>query len=318
VATARAVAGALGVPHLVFDVNEAFRTAVIDDFVAEYAAGRTPNPCVRCNATVKIPDLFARARTLGCDAIATGHYARILPTSDGPGLFRAADHAKDQAYFLWELPRPILSNLLLPLGELTKGQVREIARAHGLVSAERPESQEICFVPDGDYARFVRSFLSPDHPALRPGRLVDPSGQELGRHEGYLHFTIGQRKGLGGGHGRRLFVTRIGLDGTIEVGEESALLSGELYLERVNLLAPPPAIGDRVDVMIRHRARAVPAHLVALADGRAVLRLEEPARAVTPGQSAVFFAPGDPARLLGGGRLAPGRECRPGPLALRP
>ncbi|MFZ2960807.1 MAG: tRNA 2-thiouridine(34) synthase MnmA [Candidatus Ozemobacteraceae bacterium] len=348
IATARTTASQLGIPHLVFDVSERFKTEVIDDFVSEYAAGRTPNPCVRCNATVKIPDLWERAKRLGCTAIATGHYARVerivrpettftekplhsgeltipqlnevegggihgdaiescaKPSEPGEfGLFRAVDRAKDQAYFLWELPRTILRHLLLPLGGLTKPEVRDIARRMGLASAEKPESQEICFIPDGDYVRFVRAGLPEKHPSRLPGPILDRLGAHLGDHTGFLEFTIGQRKGLGGGHGKRLFVT--GIDPTrraVIAGEASDLNSSTLTIDRVNILLPSlPPVGTPVSVMIRHRATALPGIIEAVGD-HWLIGLSVPARAVTPGQSAVMFT-SSPAgdRLIAGGRI---------------
>lgn len=305
ISTARAVAGTLGIQHLVFDVSDRFQTEVIDDFVSEYAAGRTPNPCVRCNATVKIPDLLDRARRLGCEAIATGHYARVAATPDGVGLFRARDRAKDQAYFLWEVPVDILKNLYFPLGDLTKIEVRELARQRHLISAEKPESQEICFIPDQDYMAFVRRRLSPEHPARRPGPILDRRGQRLGTHGGFLEFTVGQRKGLGGGHGRRLYVIAIDPGkGSVIAGELEDLQSTSLTIDRINLLAPPPTPDTPITVMIRHRAKAIPGFVREIAaNGSWRLELSEPARAVTPGQSAVIFSPEPEERLLAGGRI---------------
>jgi tRNA-specific 2-thiouridylase len=300
--SARAVAGQLGVPHLVWDVSEAFTREVINDFVGEYAAGRTPN---RCNATVKIPYLLARARELGCTHIATGHYARVETGSDGvPGLFRGRDQAKDQAYFLWEVPAGVLPHFLLPLGELTKEEVRRLADARGLPNARKPESQEICFVPDGDYVTFLRGHLPPDHPGFQPGAIIDRrSGSIVGPHTGFLAYTIGQRKGLGGGHGKRLFV--VGLDPVrreVFVDTEEGLHGTRLVLDRVNSLLPaPPAIGSLVGVQIRHRARSLPGRLVAISEPQHwEIELDQPARAITPGQSGVLFL-GD--RLIAGGRI---------------
>ena len=304
ITTARAVAGTLGIPHFVFDVSDRFQSDVIDDFVGEYAAGRTPNPCVRCNATVKIPDLLDRARRLGCEAIATGHYARVGPTPDGIGLFRATDRAKDQAYFLWEVPFSAIKNLYLPLGTFLKAEVREIARRRGLASAEKPESQEICFIPDQDYMGFVRRRLPPDHPARLPGPILDEAGHPLGTHNGFLEFTIGQRKGLGGGHGRKLYVTGIAPSRrAVIVGELDSLEATSLVIDRVNQLAPAPGPDTPVTVMIRHRARAIPGFVREIAPGSWRIELSEPARAVTPGQSAVIFSPEPENRVLAGGRI---------------
>lgn len=303
-AAARSVAAAIGIPHTIFDVSKAFERDVIDDFTNEYAAGRTPNPCVRCNATVKIPWLLEKALGLGCTAIATGHYARVETLSGNEtGLFRGADTAKDQAYFLWEIPARVLPHLRLPLGGMTKPEVRELARKFGLSNAERPESQEICFVPEGDYVAFLRERLPADHPGFRPGPIVDASGNRLGMHEGYLGFTIGQRKGLGGGHGRRLFVTAIDPKTcTVVAGEASDIEGRTLRIDRVNsLLSIPLVPGQDVAVQIRHRAKALPARIGSIADnGSILLELSETARSITPGQSGVLFE-GD--RLIAGGRI---------------
>lgn len=300
---AKMVADRLGIPHYVFDVEREFTRDVIDDFVAEYAAGRTPNPCVRCNGNTKFRDLLRRGRMLGCDAIATGHYARM--GSDAAGttvLLRGVDENKDQSYFLWSLPPEMLPQLMFPLGELTKPEVREIARQLGLSTAEKPESMEICFVPDGDYARFLGKKLGADHDALAPGELVTTAGEVIGRHDGYARFTVGQRKGLGGGRSLPLYVI-----GTrpqtreVVVGTADELMRGDVAIGELNWLASPPAPGDAVRVQMRHRAPAVAARVQSADDGEVRLVLDTPQRAVTPGQSAVIFS-GDV--VLGGGRIA--------------
>lgn len=300
---ARAVAEKLGIPHYVFDVEREFTRDVIDDFVAEYAAGRTPNPCVRCNGNTKFADLLQRGRLLGCDAIATGHYARMGTDEHGRAvLLRGRDPQKDQSYFLWALPPQLLPQLLFPLGELTKPEVREHARALGLRTAEKPESQEICFVPTGDYVDVLEQRLGADHPALAPGPLVTTAGETLGRHDGYARYTVGQRKGLGGGHGRRLYVlgsrpeTR-----EVVVGSWEELHRREMQVGEMNWLATPPNAGEAVDVQIRHRAPAARARVVRRDEQTLQLEFEAPQRAVAPGQSAVVFR-GD--LVLGGGRIA--------------
>jgi tRNA-uridine 2-sulfurtransferase len=301
---ARAVASTLGIPHLVLDATEEFRHAVIDDFVAEYAAGRTPNPCVRCNATVKIPSLLERGRRLGCSAVATGHYARVVHDDEGWWLRRGQDAGKDQSYFLWELPAEVLPHLLLPVGELAKPEVRRLAQKFGFGNAQKPESQEICFIPDQDYLAFLRRMLPADHPGFAPGALVDADGRRLGTHSGYLGYTIGQRKGLGGGHGRRLFVVAID-PGRCEVvvGPEEELCGTRLIMERVNMLtlSPPPASDEPLLVQIRHRHKAVPCQLhEVMADGAWHLTFPDPVRAITPGQSAVVYRD---ETVIAGGRI---------------
>lgn len=300
---ARRVADRLGIPHYVFDVEREFTRDVIDDFVSEYAAGRTPNPCVRCNGNTKFRDLLRRGTMLGCDYIATGHYARMGVDDAGSAvLLRGMDPKKDQSYFLWALPPEMLPKLMFPLGELTKPQVREMARGLELSTAEKPESMEICFVPTGDYADFLGKQLGRDHAALAPGALVTTSGEVLGEHDGYARYTVGQRRGLGGGRSLPLYVI-----GTrpqtreVVVGTADELMRGEVAVGELNWLAAPPAPGAAVRVQMRHRAPAVPARVQAVADGVVHLSLDTAQRAVTPGQSAVMFS-GDV--VLGGGRIA--------------
>jgi tRNA-uridine 2-sulfurtransferase len=299
---ARRVAASLDMPHYVFDMEESFGRAVIDDFVSEYAAGRTPNPCVRCNSNTKIPDLLRRARLLGCDAIATGHYARAVRNEEGgTRVLRGLDLDKDQTYFLWGVPRAVLPYLLFPVGALTKAEVREQARRLELATAEKPESQEICFVPTGDYAEFLGQRLGGDHAALQPGPLVTPSGAVVGEHGGYARYTVGQRKGLGGGHGRALFVLGVHpARNEVVVGSHDELLRTEVELGDLNWLQSPPQAGMVVKAQLRHRSRAADATVEAVSADRVALRLLEPQRAVTPGQSGVLYR-GDV--LIGGGRI---------------
>jgi tRNA-specific 2-thiouridylase len=302
---ARAVADRLGIPHYVFDVERDFTRDVVDDFVAEYASGRTPNPCVRCNGNTKFRDLLRRGEMLGCDAIATGHYARMGRDAAGRAvLLRGLDRKKDQAYFLWSLPPELLPRLLFPLGELTKPEVRQRARELGLATAEKPESQEICFVPTGNYVDVLEQRLDAGHPALAPGRLVTSTGEVVGEHDGYARYTVGQRKGLGGGRGERLYVlgSRPAAREVV-VGSWEELHQGEMTVLELNWLTEPPAPGERVDVQIRYRAAAVPAEVVAVEDGRIDLRFTEPQRAVAPGQTAVLFRED---LVLGGGRIGKG------------
>lgn len=298
---ARRVADHLGIPHYVFDMEDSFADAVIDDFVDEYVAGRTPNPCVRCNSNTKIPDLLRRGRAMGAEYIATGHYARTRRDGGHTTLLRGADDRKDQSYFLWGVPSEVLDRMLFPVGDLTKPEVRERARALGLTTAEKPESQEICFVPTDDYTDFLTDRLGPDHPALRPGRLVTPSGREMGRHDGYARYTVGQRKGLGGGFPQRLYVieTRPATNEVV-VGEDNDLQRDQVTLGDLNWLGDAPALGDRVKVRLRHGAPLVPAAVVDRTDGIVRFSLDEPQRAITPGQSGAVY---EGEVLLGGGRI---------------
>ncbi|MGH7463942.1 MAG: tRNA 2-thiouridine(34) synthase MnmA [Longimicrobiales bacterium] len=319
---ARRVAESIGIPHYVFDMEESFGKAVIDDFVSEYASGRTPNPCVRCNSNTKIPDLLRRARKLGCDAIATGHYARAVSTparadaSDisargaptdsmsaaNVRILRGVDAGKDQTYFLWGVPLEVLPYLRFPVGELTKPEVRARARQLGLATAEKPESQEICFVPSGDYAEFLGRRLGREHAALQPGALVTSDGSVIGEHGGYARYTVGQRKGLGGGRGRALYVLGVHADiNEVVVGSHDDLLRSDVTIRELNWLTTPPHAGETVRAQLRHRAPAVEAHVDRIRNGELTLRLLEPQRAVTPGQSGVIYR-GD--QLVGGGRIA--------------
>ncbi len=302
VADARIVAQQLGIQHHVFDVEEEFTRDVIDDFVTEYARGRTPNPCVRCNSHTKFRDLRERGRWLGCDGIATGHYVRIERDESGAAhLHRGRDLEKDQAYFLWALPRDLLPTLRFPVGDLHKAEVRERASELGLATADKPESQEICFVPTGDYRDLLVGRLETSHPALEPGSIVTTSGKVVGEHQGFAGFTIGQRKGLGGGFPEAMFVTEIRPDSrTVVIGSQQELYSEEVLVRELNWLEEAPDAGAEVEVQIRHRAVAAVAAVVERNEDGVLLRFREPQKAVTAGQSGVIYA-GD--RVLGGGRI---------------
>ncbi len=290
----------LGIPHYVFDMEDSFADAVMDDFVKEYVAGRTPNPCVRCNSNTKIPDLLRRGRALGADAIATGHYARIERTDGSARMLRSADEDKDQTYFLWDVPRDVLDVLLFPVGTLTKPEVRDRARALGLATAEKAESQEICFVPTGDYADFLADRLGADHPSLSGGPVTRRDGAVIGRHDGYARYTVGQRRGLGGGHGHRLYVLGVvPSENRVVVGSDEELYRDRVVLDRTNWLDTAPEAGETVRVRLRHRAPLVDAVVEHRDAGGIELRLDEPHRAVTPGQSGAVYRD----RALAGGGL---------------
>lgn len=301
IADARQVADRLGIPHYVFDVEEGFTRDVIDDFVSEYANGRTPNPCVQCNSNTKFGDLFVRGQVLDCERVASGHFARIDKTGSTPRLLRGADRAKDQSYFLWGLPAAMLGKLHFPVGELAKDEVRSRARALGLVTAEKPESQEICFVPTGNYRDLLADRLLPTHAALSPGPIVDPGGRVLGRHGGYAGFTVGQRRGIGGGRDERYHVIEIRpATREVVIGPRHLLEVGGAVVGDLNWLGPPPVPGRRLGVQIRYRAPVHRCTVEEIDDDAVGLSFREGAMAVAPGQSSVFFE-GD--RVLGGGRI---------------
>ncbi len=304
---ARRVAERLGIRFFVANYRERFEREVKGAFADAYLAGRTPIPCVACNSRFKFSYLLDRARALGAARVASGHYARVDRDPE-TGRFRlrcAADPDKDQTYFLFELGQAQLAALEFPLGALSKAQVRERARGLGLVTADKPESQEICFVPDGDYARVVESLRPEALPGV--GEVVDAAGRVLGRHAGVHRFTVGQRRGLGIAAGERLYVT--GLDAArnrVVVGGEQALRAAGARLERVSWIAgAPPREPLRARVRIRHRHAGAPAWIEPAGDA-ALVHFDEPVRALAPGQAAVFYA--DPAErsaiVLGGGWIS--------------
>jgi len=297
-ADARRVADRLGIDLQIVDVAEAFRRLVVDDFVAEYRRGRTPNPCARCNRVVKFASLCERARDLGASRIATGHYARVGQGPGGPELLRGVDPQKDQSYYLFDLPHEMLVRSMFPVGGLTKTTVREQARRRGLPVAAKAESQEVCFVRPGEHAALVAGYDSPL--PLRPGPIVDGRGEHLGRHDGVHRFTIGQRRGLGLGFGGPpLYVTEIDATaGVIRVGDVAGLLSEGVVANGANWLGPPPRVGDRLTLKIRSRFAAQPAVVSEASRDRFIVTAPHGLRAVTPGQAAVLY---DGDRVVGGG-----------------
>ncbi|MCM2359784.1 MAG: tRNA 2-thiouridine(34) synthase MnmA, partial [Geobacteraceae bacterium] len=277
--------------------EEEFQRLVIDDFVAEYFRGRTPNPCVRCNQWIKFELLLRKAVELGADYLATGHYARIERDESGAyRLLTGTDGGKDQSYFLFTLTQQQLGRVLFPLGGMTKQEVRRLASRFALRVAEKGESQEICFIPDNDYVRF----LEEEHaPGLLSGEIVDSRGKVLGRHDGTYRYTVGQRKGLGIAHPHPLYVLRVDAERReVVVGEKDELYSGGLTAGSVNWIVSPPQSPIEATCKIRYRHQPVPCRIEPLPDGRAGVRFLQPEKSVTPGQAVVFY---DGEEVLGGG-----------------
>lgn len=294
---ARAVCAKLGIPHKTYDMGEVFRRCVIEDFIRVYEAGGTPNPCVTCNRTVKFGALWDAVRADGAEAIATGHYARIVREGDRYLLCKATDEGKDQSYFLWQLPRAVLPHILFPLGEMTKPEIRALAAKQGFVTAHKSDSQDICFVPDGDYAGFIGGYTGK---TPEEGDFVNRNGQVLGRHKGIIHYTVGQRKGLGIALGEPAYVcAKDPVTRRVVLGRNEDLFTREVCLEEVNLLSvdaidTPTAVTAR----IRSTHRGAPATVVMTGRDTALVTFDQPQRAVCAGQSCVFY---DRDVVVGGG-----------------
>ena len=304
---ARRVAQQIGIPYYVVNHEERFERDVIRPFVEEYVSGRTPIPCSLCNNHLKFDQLLVVAQQIGAERVATGHYARVA-FDDARGrwlLKRPADSSKDQTYFLFGLTQEQLSRTIFPLGGMTKPEVRKLARQHGLALAEKPDSQEICFVPGGDYKRFIDAYLAEQGEALpdTSGDLVTTNGEVIGEHGGVHNFTVGQRKGLGVATGSPLYVIQIsGANKQVIVGGEENLYSRTLRARRVNLIAVDDLREPlRVTVKIRHRHEPAAATIERTGDDGILATFDEPQRAITPGQAAVFY---DGDTVVGGGWIA--------------
>ena len=298
---ARRIAQLLGIPFHILDFTEEFGREVLDRFSEAYAAGATPNPCIDCNRYIKFAGLLAESRRLGCDTLVTGHYARICP-DPGSGRYllqKGLDEAKDQSYVLYSLTQEQLSHTLLPLGGLTKAQVREIACRHGFINAHKKDSQDICFVKGKDYAEFIEAYTGRQFP---PGDYVDRQGRPLGRHKGIIRYTVGQRKGLGIPFDPPLYVfAKNSLDNTVVLTPEAELFRREVEAADVNLIACSRLSGSlRVTAKVRYRQPAQPAVVEQTGPDRVRLLFDSPQRAVAKGQAVVFY---DGDIVVGGGRI---------------
>ncbi|KUO57007.1 MAG: tRNA-specific 2-thiouridylase [Alphaproteobacteria bacterium BRH_c36] len=316
---ARRVAEALGIPHYVLDYEERFQRAVIDSFADSYVAGETPIPCVNCNTQIKFKDLLETATELGAEVLATGHYIRRRDGERGPILARAEDAERDQSYFLFSTTRQQLDKLWFPLGDLPKSEVRALARELGLVVADKADSQDICFVPSGSYADIIER-LKPE--ALTPGNIVHVDGRVLGSHNGIIHYTVGQRRGLGIACGEPLYVVKLKADANeVVVGPREALATRTVELRDVNWLGDEPleraaVNGLEIHARIRSTQAPTPAMLHVGRDGRTSVVLHEATDGIATGQACVFYSDGSAqARILGGGWIGATRKDAELPLA---
>lgn len=294
---ARSVARRLGIPYYVFNFSGDFKAQVIDRFAAAYESGATPNPCIDCNRYLKFDRLFQRARELGCEAIVTGHYARIEKQNGRYILKKALDKSKDQSYVLYMLTQEQLAHICFPLGELSKSEVRNIAEAQGFCNSEKPDSQDICFIPDGDYAAFLEQYTGKPYPT---GDILDLSGQVIGQHRGAVRYTAGQRKGLGLALNKPVYVCRKDMTAnTVTVGSEQSLYSQELWADDVNWIAIDHLSAPmRVHAKIRYRQTEQSATAYPDESGKIRLLFDKPQRAITAGQAIVLYI-GD--TVMGGG-----------------
>lgn len=300
---ARSVAFRLGMPHYVFNFRSDFKTQVIDRFVTAYESGATPNPCIDCNRYLKFERLLRRARELSCRYVVTGHYARIVEEGGRYLLKKALDRDKDQSYFLYTMTQEQFAHIRFPLGELYKTEVRTLAEEQGFLNAKKPDSQDICFVPDGDYGAFLERYTGRAYPA---GDFLDLTGRAVGRHRGLARYTVGQRKGLGLALGKRVYVCGKSVeDNTVTVGPEEELYSRELYAGDMNWIVEDPPSGPlQVKAKLRSGQREQPAVVFPEKGGARVL-FDEPQRAVAIGQAVVLY---DGDTVIGGGVIERGRK----------
>ncbi len=292
---AKAVARRLDMPHYTFNFQERFRETVIDDFIYCYENGMTPNPCIQCNKHLKFSELYHRATVLECEKVVTGHYARIRETENGYQLLKGLDDNKDQSYVLYSMTQEELAHTALPLGEYSKDEVRKIAEENGFINANKPDSQDICFVPDGDYATAIKRFTGKEY---APGDFVDMEGNVLGKHKGIINYTIGQRKGLGISAEHPLYVVKLDMENNrVILGSNDDLFSREVNVVNINWINP---VEDTITckAKIRYRMKEQPCTIEKTSESSAKIIFDEPQRAATPGQSAVFY---DGDVVLGGG-----------------
>ena len=296
---ARRVAYKIGIPYYVFNFREGFRENVIKRFVEAYESGKTPNPCIDCNRYMKFDKLFERARILGCDYVVTGHYARIEEKDGVYFLKKALDETKDQSYVLYSMTQDQLAHTMFPLGNMRKSHVRRLAEENSFINAAKPDSQDICFVPDGDYGSFLERYTGKHY---APGAFLDTEGNVLGTHNGTVRYTIGQRKGLGIALGKPMYVKTINIqENTVTLCEEHGLYSDSLTAAEFNWISGvTPATDIKCQVKIRYQQKEQPAIAHPMPDGTVNVTFEHPQRAVTPGQAVVLY---DGDIVLGGGRI---------------
>ena len=294
---ARMVAGRIGIPYYVVNFTGPFRELVIDKFISQYENGLTPNPCIDCNRYLKFERLYDRAEQLGCDKLVTGHYARIRKTEAGYELLKALDSSKDQSYVLYQMTQRQLAHTEFPLGELNKDEVRRIAEEYGFINAEKPDSQDICFVPDGDYVSAIKSFSGKEY---AEGNFVDSDGNILGRHKGIIGYTIGKRKGLGIAAGKPIYVTGFNLENNqVVLGPEEELYSNTANVGEVNWISGlAPESPFECTAKVRYQMKEAQAVVYPVGNDCARLEFKTAQRAITPGQAAVFYS-GD--KVIGGG-----------------
>ena len=295
---AKLICEKMGVPHYTIDFTESFKDKVVDNFVSEYLKGRTPNPCVRCNSFIKWDTFIEQADLLGAKYIATGHYAQIKTDNNNYTIEKGIDCKKDQAYVLWGIPKETLKRTILPLGDLTKEEVRNIARKHKLETAETPESMEICFIADNNYKRFINEYAKDKTDKIQNGKTLNEEGEVIGENDGYINYTIGQRKGIGLTNPDPLYVKKIDANSnTITVSEKKSLFKNKCKVSKINWLIETPAFPLNLDCQIRYNGYISKASIDSINQDY-IVSFDEPQLAITPGQSIVFY---NKNQLLGGG-----------------